>query len=90
LMIPTERGNPASSRRISPILYSLDTLLPIHGFHQEEAWWPSVEKWDWCLCGPRKWPWGYILELWLSFQVFAGWVLTGLIVAGFTGIVRRE
>lgn len=33
---------------------------------------------------------GYLLRFWLSFEILAGWILTGLIVAGFAGIVRRE
>ena len=41
-------------------------------------------------CWPTALPWGHLLRVWLCFQILAGWILTGLIVAGFAGIVRRE
>jgi len=72
------------------MLYSLDALLPIHAFGQEVTWWPTAENWHWCVCWLMNLPWGYLLRLWLSFEIVAGWILTGPIVAGFTGIVRRE
>lgn len=78
------------SNQLSPMLYSLDTLLPIHAFNQEANWWPRAEAWRWCLCWPVRLPWGYFLRLWLSLEIVAGWLLTGVIVAGLTGIVRRE
>jgi hypothetical protein len=76
--------------QLSPILYSLDALSPIHAFRQEENWWPRAESWRWCICWPTALPCGYLLRFWLCFEISAGWILTGLIVAGFTGIVRRE
>jgi hypothetical protein len=90
LMVPTEKGASIRSSHLSPFLYSLDAFLPVHAFHQEESWWPAVESWDWCFCPPGRWPRGYLLQLWLCFQILAGWILTGLVVAGFAGIVRRE
>jgi hypothetical protein len=89
LMVPTEKAINKSAH-LDPFLYSLDVLLPVHAFHQQESWWPAVERWEWCLCDPYKWAWGYLLQLWLCFQILAGWILTGLVVAGFAGIVRRE
>jgi len=76
--------------QLSPMLYSMDALLPIHAFRQEEHWWPAAESWRWCVCWPTALPWGHLLRVWLCFQILAGWILTGLIVAGFAGIVRRE
>lgn len=88
LMVPakTSVGGPD----LIPLLYSLDTFLPIHAFRQHEMWWPNAEAWSWCLCGPSKWPWAYLLQIWECIEVSLGWILTGLIVAGFAGIVRRE
>lgn len=96
LMVPisglarTKTLPPVPGGQLSPMLYSLDTFLPIHAFGQEAGWWPAVESWRWCLCWPTRLPWGYLLRLWLCLQIVAGWVLTGLVVAGFAGIVRRE
>lgn len=88
LMVPTKTS--ASVRDFIPLLYSLDTFLPIHAFRQQETWWPVAETWQWCFCGPARWPWGYLLQIWVCTEIFFGWILTALIVAGFAGIVRRE
>jgi hypothetical protein len=80
----------AQTDQLSPMLYSLDALLPIHAFRQEENWWPKVESWRWCFYPPTGLPWGYLLRIWLCFQILAGWILTGFVIAGFAGIVRRE
>ena len=96
LIIPVSELTPpgavvhAQPRQLSPMLYSLDALLPIHAFRQEENWWPRAEVWRWCICPPTALPWGYVLRLWLCCQILAGWILTGVIVAGLAGVVRRE
>ena len=72
----------AQPRQLSPMLYSLDALLPVHAFRQEENWWPRAEGGRWTVWPPTALPWGYVLRLWLCFQILAGWVLTGIIVAG--------
>ena len=74
----------------SPMLYSLDALLPIDALRQEDSWWPEAERWRWCFCAFTALPWGYILRVWLCVQIVLGWILTGLMIAGFAGIVRRE
>ena len=96
LMVPVARPSASEaviqlkSGQLSPLLYSLDALLPIHAFRQEDSWWPEAERWRWCFCAPIALPWGYILRAWLCVQIVLGWILTGLIIAGFAGIVRRE
>ena len=72
----------AQPRQLSPMLYSLDALLPIHAFRQEENWWPRAEGGRWTVWPPTALPWGYVLRLWLCFQILAGWVLTGINVTG--------
>jgi len=46
----------AQPTQLSPMLYSLDVLLPIHGFGQEVNWWPVAEDWRWCICWPAALP----------------------------------
>ncbi len=92
LMVATESN--ASSLveigQLNAMLYSLDTLLPIHAFHQAENWWPMAEGWRWCACWPIHPPWGYLLRWWLCLEIAWGWGGVGLIVAGLAGVVRRE
>jgi hypothetical protein len=94
LMLSKESGTSAlagaETEQLSPMLYSLDTLLPIHAFHQEDNWWPRAEDWHWCFCLPAHPPWGYLLRWWLSAEIALGWAAVGLIVAGLAGVVRRE
>lgn len=65
--------------RFSPLVYSLDTFLPIISFGQKDHWMPN----------PNTGGWGYWLRAyqWI-FHVGLGWVLTTLFVAGLTPIVR--
>lgn len=34
--------------------------------------------------------WGYVLWAYLWFHILAGWVLTTLLIAGLTGIMRNH
>ena len=70
------------------LAYSIDTFLPIVDLHQEKHWEPL---------GPRDetwwssaWWWAFLPQLYLWIHVAAGWILTTIAVAGFTGIVRKE
>jgi hypothetical protein len=57
----------------SPVVYTLDRLLPIVNLGQRDAWIPqgAALRWSWVLTG-------------------AGWVLTTAVVAGLTGILKRD
>jgi hypothetical protein len=58
LMVPvSELAKPGPVTRfkaaqLSPMLSSLDVLLPIHAFGQEVNWWPAVENWNCAFAGP--------------------------------------
>ena len=60
-------------------VYSLDAFLPIVNLHQEEYWLPAAEG---CL--------GYFLCGYLWVHIMAGWVITTLLIAGLTGLARRD
>jgi hypothetical protein len=60
-------------------VYSIDAFLPIVDLHQESHWLPRSNDAD------ARWIWMY---LW--FHILMGWLLTTLVVASITGIVRRE
>lgn len=67
------------SRCFCPFVYSLDAFLPIVNLHQEDYWLPAAEG---CL--------GYFLCGYLWVHIMAGWVITTLLVAGLTGLARRD
>ncbi|MGH7932863.1 MAG: hypothetical protein ACREQN_06795 [Candidatus Binataceae bacterium] len=84
------RGDPYYEP-ISALFYSVDVFLPIHSLHQEDYWLPKAEPWRFAWPSASSWfvPWGWWLRIWLWIEIIAGWVLTGLFLAGLTGFVRQ-
>jgi hypothetical protein len=69
----------AANPAFSPLMYSLDTFLPIIDFYQESYWLPNTHT---------------ALGLWIMryvwFHIAMGWAVSTLAVLGFSGFVRRE
>jgi hypothetical protein len=61
------------------LLYSLDAFLPIVNLHQEDYWLPSATM-----------KYGKIYWFYLWFHIICGWVMTTLLVATLTGLIRRD
>jgi sRNA-binding regulator protein Hfq len=85
----------------SPIVFSLDTFLPIINLGQKDHWMPNpncgsrlVPRWAWITSVTFGWlnsDWltsGWLLRLYLWFHILFGWLLTTLVVAGLTPIIR--
>lgn len=62
-----------------PVVYALDTMLPIIDFGQADKWAPDQNRQP-----------GRTLALWTWFTIGAGWVFATLVAASFTQAVRRE
>jgi len=86
-----DAGDASYYEPVSPFFYSVDVFLPIHSLHQEDYWLPKAESWRFAWPSVSSWfvPWGWWLRLWLWIEIIAGWVLTGLFLAGLTGFVRQ-
>jgi hypothetical protein len=67
--------------KFCPLIYSIDTFLPVVDLHQEKYWSPNVKA-KGCL--------GDIAYGYLNLHILAGWILTTLVIASITGLVRRE
>ena len=63
----------------SPLVYTLDALVPIIDFHQETYWVPASNK-----------PWGRVNLGLTTALILAGWLLITAIVAGIASLWRRE
>jgi hypothetical protein len=65
-----------------PWLYSLDTFVPFVDLGQKSSWelHPRTN-------GQLKY---WSLETWYLFHVMAGWGLAGALVAGLSGLVKKE
>jgi hypothetical protein len=60
-----------------PAGYAIDTVIPIINIHQATYWGPN---------GHAAWTWA--LATWIATGL--GWALVTLLVAGYTGLARRE
>ena len=60
-------------------MYSLDTLVPFLDTGQQDFWIPDVRQ-----------HWGLAGRVYLYVQNIAGWALSLLAVAGFSGIVKSR
>ncbi len=74
----------------NPLVYSFDTFTPVIDLHQEGTWIPDASKGQEISLPPFKMRQGELLRIYFWFQIIAGWILTSLWVAGFTGLVRNQ
>jgi hypothetical protein len=63
----------------NPWLYSLDVFLPIVDFHEKGYWEPRENS-----------AYGAFIKVYSILHIIAGWVLTTLAVAGFSGLVKKD
>jgi hypothetical protein len=64
---------------LQPVVYALDTMLPIIDFGQADKWVPDQSRNG-----------GRALAVWTWFTIGAGWAFATLVAASFTQAVRRE
>jgi cytoskeletal protein CcmA (bactofilin family) len=62
-----------------PAAYAIDTVVPIVDVHQATYWSANGQA-----------PWGQALEAFTWVSTVLGWALATLVVAGYTGLVRRD
>jgi hypothetical protein len=74
-----------------PVIYSLDTFLPLVDLEQESFWMPnsnfekSVSCLDWNVLKVT----GFRLRVYLTIHILMGWFLTSMAIAAFTGRLKR-
>lgn len=74
------QGEARSYPQFNAGLYSLDTLLPIVSMEMQGFWIPD----------DRNEPFGKLARWYLWWQIFVGWALSLLAVAGFSGLVKSD
>jgi hypothetical protein len=62
-----------------PVVYALDVLLPVVDLRQEEFWIPDAAQ-----------PWGWLFLGWFWLSIGAGWILTSVVAAAVTGLLRTD
>jgi hypothetical protein len=70
------------------LVYSIETFIPLVTLHQAEYWLPHAGRG--CRILPWKYSpaWGTFLSVYLSIHIFAGWIVSTLLVVGLTGLIR--
>jgi hypothetical protein len=86
LIYPTDKecinikiGKCKNYPKFDALVYSVDVFLPIIDLRLKNAWLPKADD-----------AYGRNLRYYFWFQTLAGWVLTTIWVAGFTGLVRNN
>lgn len=90
---PENSPKPAedSYEPLHPFLYSLDVFLPFVNLHQEHYWWPDARARGTATVGGYSIPWrGSFMRYFLWYQIVAGWVLSAILLAGVTGLIRHD
>jgi hypothetical protein len=62
-----------------PVFYSIDVFLPFADLHQKKTWLLDEKN--------RYFPW---YEVWYLFEELADWVLTALLAAAATGLLKNK
>ena len=76
--------------KFNALIYSLETFVPIVKLKLEEYWIPDANR-GFVLLWFDRFPLltvGGLFRCYLWFHILAGWVLTTLWVAGFTGLLK--
>jgi hypothetical protein len=76
-------------RMFSPMIYSLDSLLPVGNLGQKEYWLPDPSR-SCKVLGYEASACGQATRDYLFLHTIAGWILGTLFVAGMSGMVRHE
>lgn len=63
----------------SPLFYSIDLFVPFLDLRQENYWIVNSNV-----------KWGWWVQLYSYIHIILGWIFSSLLVAGFTGLIRKE
>jgi hypothetical protein len=79
-------AKPKEAPPLQPLVYSLDTFIPVIDFGQQGQWNPDAKK-NVTIAGTKidgSW-----IQRYLWLHIALGWIATTLAVAAFTGLVRH-
>ncbi len=66
-------------RCFSPVLYTIDTVVPLVSLEQRSTWYPDPHA-----------PGGSFMEWWLNAATLLGWVLSSIFVLSLTRLARAS
>ncbi len=89
LVVPIDATGHISE--FNPLAYSFDAFVPLVDLYQESFWLPDATlEFQYRISKDSAIPIkGSHLRIYLWIHIFAGWILTTLLIAGLTGLVKK-
>jgi hypothetical protein len=75
--VPVDACGNGEIRCFHPILYAIDTVVPLVSLDQRSTWYPNPHA-----------PWGLVMEWWLNLATIAGWLLSSIFLLSFARMGR--
>ena len=75
--VPTDACGDGAVRCFSPVLYTIDTVVPLISLDQRSSWYPDPHE-----------PGGEALLLWLNLATLLGWLLSSIFVLSLARLAR--
>jgi hypothetical protein len=89
--IPHPQASGPEYEELHPLLYSLNAFLPFVNLRQEHYWWPNSKAAGDCVVFGHKFRLrGSLVRHYLWLQIFSGWLLSAILIAGVTGLMRSD
>ncbi|HEX6873393.1 MAG TPA: hypothetical protein VF163_20030 [Micromonosporaceae bacterium] len=64
-------------RCFHPVLYAIDTVMPLVSLDQRSTWYPNPNQ-----------PWGWLMQWWLNLATVAGWLLSSIFLLSIARLAR--
>ena len=64
----------------NPVIYAIDSFVPLVNLHQEPNWIPH----------PKSEGWASFARLYLWLHIAIGWVITAVFAASVTNMVKKD
>jgi hypothetical protein len=75
--MPADACGDGQVRCFNPILYAIDTVIPLVSLDQRSTWYPDTSTQD-----------GVLMQWWLNAATILGWLLSSILVLSLAGLAR--
>ena len=81
------RSQALNTMKVDPWLYSIGCFLPIINLQQKENWVPSLKRTH---GQPMERMLVLAAKIYRPVETLTGWILAALLIAGVSGLIRRD
>jgi hypothetical protein len=64
-------------RCFNPVLYAIDTVIPLISLGQRSTWYPDAQA-----------PYGTVMQWWLNIATIVGWILSTIFALSMANLAR--